>query len=646
MKNSDAKVVDSLELKEGLQVDLDEGWPKVISRQKGGDPGRCFGELIQNLLDSYPVGTPWEERKGDIHMSDYRISIIDYGEGLDRKRLRLLVTLGGTDKEDNPLKIGTFGIGFFSIFNPKLGTKKVIVTTRCEGQTVEVVFTVLHPEKRPMITMSVLNNEIPYSTKIEVVFDNRESPKKCLQQSYESLNYYPCRVLVNGEFISSVWEKARQANAHIFKEGPCQGFLTASPYRQRISLLCKYEHIIDWSLPHFITGGHGMDYDLRDYHRREVPYVPGVGSTLNSMNLRLTIGRDSFFMDSSYELIVKVLAKQLLLLLGQKIDAKQDTLLIISNQYILRKQLRGYLKDEKSKKIKRHKNPGMAVIRKLAKAKVYRLNGRNKFYSVADIHRMKSKSKLPLYYSPLQTNLRWLGGAFKHDFIILPPPCNTCGGAPDLYDSLFGALFDDTINLDTIVSDQDRIRKLVERGIVDKKALTPKCQFIGQRDLPEKEIKFLKEIDDILNYDEVRSVIEKHLHFTVVSIQTTFFEVEGQDATIATGLFDQECKAWGEEVQSNLISDKDEKRFLHPEEEQRVLLGLNRAHPLINDLMESKDPQRAYYALTFLAHELTLCQKRLAPYSQFYHIVKERLANDMRRALMTQLTQESEEVTH
>ena len=62
--------------------------------------------------------------------------------------------------------------------------------------------------------------------------------------------------------------------------------------------------------------------------------------------------------------------------------------------------------------------------------------------------------------------------------------------------------------------------------------------------------------------------------------------------------------------------------------------------------MESKDPQRAYYALTFLAHELTLCQKRLAPYSQFYHIVKERLANDMRRALMTQLTQKSEEVTH
>ena len=45
-------IVDSLEMRHGLDIDIDEGWRKLTSRQFGGDPGRAFGEFIQNLLDS------------------------------------------------------------------------------------------------------------------------------------------------------------------------------------------------------------------------------------------------------------------------------------------------------------------------------------------------------------------------------------------------------------------------------------------------------------------------------------------------------------------------------------------------------------------------------------------------------------------
>ena len=89
---------------------------------------------------------------GAIEMGEASISITDFGEGLDRKRLRLLTTLGGTDKASDPNKIGNFGIGFVSIFNPKLETKTVRVLTCCEEENVELLFTVTDPMRTTRYT--------------------------------------------------------------------------------------------------------------------------------------------------------------------------------------------------------------------------------------------------------------------------------------------------------------------------------------------------------------------------------------------------------------------------------------------------------------------------------------------------------------
>ena len=147
-KEETNEVLEEILLEEGIDIDINEGWHKLISSQFGGNPGRGFSELIQNALDSYPNHLPWEEKRGAIEMGEASISITDFGEGLDRKRLRLLTTLGGTDKASDPNKIGNFGIGFVSIFNPKLETKNVRVLTCCEEENVELLFTVTDPMKR------------------------------------------------------------------------------------------------------------------------------------------------------------------------------------------------------------------------------------------------------------------------------------------------------------------------------------------------------------------------------------------------------------------------------------------------------------------------------------------------------------------
>ena len=95
---------------EGLKIDLEEGWKKIISRQFGGNPGKGFGELIQNFLDSYDSAVPWKGRRGIITFGDNWISLKDFGSGLDLNKIKLVTTIGGTDKSNDPKKIGKFGI--------------------------------------------------------------------------------------------------------------------------------------------------------------------------------------------------------------------------------------------------------------------------------------------------------------------------------------------------------------------------------------------------------------------------------------------------------------------------------------------------------------------------------------------------------
>ena len=94
---TNARVLEEKILENGFEIDLDEGWNKLTTSQFGGSPGRAFSELIQNAIDSYPDWIPWNKRKGEIETTNDSISITDWGEGMDTRRLSLLTTAGGTE---------------------------------------------------------------------------------------------------------------------------------------------------------------------------------------------------------------------------------------------------------------------------------------------------------------------------------------------------------------------------------------------------------------------------------------------------------------------------------------------------------------------------------------------------------------------
>jgi len=633
MKTRRKEILDTITLLKGLEIDINEGYKKLIKSQFGKTPGRGFGELIQNLIDSYPSDVPMEKRRGEINTYKNMISITDYGEGLDRKKIKLLLTLGGTDKDKDPSKIGMFGIGFFSIFNPKLGTRKVKVTTNCEGYMVEITFLITDPENKPEIRTNILRRNAKYQTKIEVLFNNAGSVDQCVRFAKNALQYYPCNIKIDGVPFNSLWNKARQEKNKIYTEKHITGFLSRSGWRDYVKMLCKYEYILQLPANSFPNGGHKLNDNLSDFFSKKTPYVPGYTATINNNRLSVTISRDSFYLDKNFRESVSFLNGMLMDRLEDMLCEDPNKNVIMANQFIFREELSEYLVDPDS--YKGGNKTTKSVIMMLARAKVYNICDSKEKYSLNDFSDMLSDD-LPFYFSEQKSNLVWLGGNFKHDFIVLPDLCKAFNGAPEFYNILFSCLFDDIVDLDTIRFNSKKIKELVDRQVVNKSALSPECRFVGEKMLDMDQMELLDEINGILENEEIKMVISEAIDIPVRNIKPLFFEVEEEGAYISTGLFNSGGEPLSDQFVTNFEEQekKDKECYYEPID---IVLGLRLDHPFIHYLIASKNSHRAYYAMTYIAHELALCQKLLVPHSPLFHLVKEKTASGMRKALINNL---------
>ena len=559
---------------------------------------------------------------------------------MSRDRLQKLVTLGATDKHGDETKQGEWGLGFYTIFNPRLGTKRVTFTTRCEGRNVEAIFLVNSPTQRPDVSIRIIDQELPYSTKVEVEFDDASSPPCCLNEARRRLRYIPCKARINGGLLASVWQDAEESMAQFFENGPTEGFIepTSRLYVSQVTVLCKYEYILKLGLGRWLANRKYRG-DLTDYVHNEAPYLPHRNIIVNCNRLSLVISRDGYYLNASHRQMFDTVRKALLDELEKALDNTQQDQLVLANQFIFRERLKKILDPSNKQPMPQNKTNKIAAC--LAVAKVYRLANQENPVSLLDIYG-KLQSGAPLFYSSQEKNLNWLGGRFKHDFIVLPAPVLMGGGASHFYDTLFGEIFGDVVDLDIIEHDHQKIVTLVSQGIVDPSALDAPETFIVQpRSLSGLEQQTLQCIDAVLGHPAVQDTIRHHLHIPFREIKTAFFNVDEEGATIATGLFDQDGTALEPHQYTNLELepelDLNQNTRPVPRHNPDIFLGLHGDHPFIQKMVETHDPYKAYYALSFLAHELASCQKMLRPGTPFYHRVKEGLAADMRRALMEHL---------
>jgi hypothetical protein len=377
-----------------------------------------------------------------------------------------------------------------------------------------------------------------------------------------------------------------------------------------------------------------MKYNLEDYSINETPYVNGVEVLLNVDALKLTISRDNYYLNHTYDEAKKLLNRKLRYFLFLELKSEINLAIVIANQFIFRSEIREYLTvDDNEGYYNREEN---RLITLLAETPVYRINGRPGLYSLLQLRNMLHPA-LPFYFSPDRTNLRWLGGSFKHDFVVIPDECKIISGAPKLFDYIFETVFHDIVNLDTIAGDPEKILDLVRRGLVNKSALSPVCKILGNREISDKQRKLLENLGQILKQEEIKEIIGMNLHISIKTIKPIFFSIKDEGIFLSTGLFDIGGKPLTEEYLSNFLCSSEDNNLPMSNKKVDILIGLNLDHPFVYFLAECKNRDRGYYALTYMSHELALCQKMLVPYSPFFHLVKGKLAQEMRKALMNNM---------
>lgn len=628
---------ETIVFEEGMEHDLEEGWPKVTSRQQGGRPAKAFKELIQNALDSYPAEVPMKDRKGDIMTGDRYIAIKDFGSGMSLEQINMLFTVGGTTKYGVNSLIGNFGLGFKQLFNELLGTTRVIVTTVCAGFTVKLTFTVKDPKAVPDIKHKILDHDLDYGTMVEMFFNNDMSADECLEEAILSLKYYPCRFTINGTESISEWDKARKTNAFFFSKEGIEGFIqpTLRYNESRITALCKYEYISRYYISYFMAGATKPYDSLADYAYKDTPYIPGLQIVVNSNDLNVTISRDRFYCDKAFDELVTVVNQALLDYLADYLTDITDWQIIMANIYSLKRKVAQYINnpDEFDPK-----ETGTRALRKLTKAQVFRVAERRELFSLQDI-KNKRTTEWPLYYSPRQNNVRWLGGRFKHDFVLTPYDFTLEGGLRDFYAAVFSAIFSDTIDLDWIQRDTSKLNELVKRGIVDPESLSPNVEFADKMALTKQQKELQVEINKLLYSDKIREVLTEGFDMKINHIRTAYFDIADGGMYISTGLFDSNGKPLSDMYMSNFLgSERDAKAQKKRPQKRNILLGLNIRHPLIAYLCTCKDHNRAAYSLTYVVNQLAMCQRSLVPYSGFHQLNKAKLAKEMRSALLNQIT--------
>lgn len=146
---------------------------RVLAANQFEDPFLAFRELYANALDAV-------RGRGDAHIelrvTAERVVIEDSGGGLDDAGLEALTTLGMSTRRGADA-IGRFGIGFASVFDPALGTKRIDFTAArfASDAGVRIVFL---PDVSGGVSIRVEDCPRPKNggSKVEVTFDPARAP--------------------------------------------------------------------------------------------------------------------------------------------------------------------------------------------------------------------------------------------------------------------------------------------------------------------------------------------------------------------------------------------------------------------------------------------------------------------------------------
>ncbi len=603
-------------------VDAVKGYRKLASRMFANDVGRAFEELVSNAVDAYPPDLDREKVRVELAFGEKCASVTDWGEGMSLERVRCLLTLGGTDKGFSGDRIGRFGVGFFSLFDPDLQTAKVRVTTRCEDRQAEITFTVGDPAVPPAIEARALDEPLPYATRIEVTFRSARSPDVCKRWIEGKAGFYPYDITINNRKPLSIWKRGK--HTRLFDTGYIKGRIY-SAVKTEVRILCRYNYLrtlIPDQIADECESEGGIDF-------LEMPKLPELCVDLNCNHLNVILSRNSFPWDAAACRMAKELSSLLRGCLLRRLSEENPRLqvrhsLVYANQYVFRRRLGRLARDIRGG---RYVSDAASVECRLFEERLFTLEGKRGLFSLMDMCKLKT-SGLPLFYCAEMHSVNWLNRRYRHDFVLVLSKYRPQGMPSDYVAKVFQAVFGGfQVDLDLIGRNPEWIRKLVEDGIIKAEDLASDLRLNSRPPSDPEEQRLLEELSAWLRRESVARVLRSNFQFRVQDVDLGLFEAKGRDANVLAAFFDHEDKL--------LVRPPKE-----IDAEARLKIGLNAGNPLFQSLKWSRESNRAYYMLGLIVHELTMTQ-RLVPHSCKFYYVKHNVETELMVALQAELMGEA-----
>ena len=259
--------------------------------QQFADPYAFLRELVQNSIDAGATAVTVRLDAGDARGADYTValSVRDDGSGMDQDMItRCLLVLFRSSKDNDPTKIGKFGVGFFSVF-----------AMRPEVVTVETGRDTTHPglklSLRPDYTYDLEEHAPRRGTVVTLTLPRKASELHPLAtKCHEALARWCPHVAVALTLETFGIEGAPERTT---VNGPLR---LDAPVQLRFDDPGGTTHLLGLS-----SKAHTRMYNRGILlHSAPEALVPGVAWTVESPKLHHTVSRDGVRQDDAYRALV------------------------------------------------------------------------------------------------------------------------------------------------------------------------------------------------------------------------------------------------------------------------------------------------------------------------------------------------------
>jgi hypothetical protein len=506
------------------EVDSKKAFQK-LSKKQFHDPFFFVRELIANGLDAYKIK---KDAVINLNFDNNVFSVTDYGIGMDNEKINALRTLGLSEKEGED-SIGRFGMGFASVFNPKIGAKKVVVNT-FNGEHKELVFDVIEPGKYITLEEYVLDFKPDYSTRVSVVLDDDDTSylehvkRRIKIYSQDAATYLPVDIFLDGKPLPRLknYGAGDFPSAVLVDKDGVEGFLALDShcFNPGIKILSKNLKMATKEFKEISNSFYFLDdkfpiFGVLNYDKLNP--VSSRNDVLNDERWRKVCEVVDLYAESFIVDFFNKYSKKRKLTLPERLNASEMVCQISGQNFI------NEFKESTDLKVLSEKKP---LYEKIINLPVFQFWNDTSLYNLSHMRKILQSQGRLFHNSDEEVSVLLKNQKVK----VLRSGFSESKEVSVKLANFFGWLFG-SADISDLANRPDLKELLLKEGLVEESAFKSKFEYVPEDSLDKKTSQFLSELRKLISHPEVKSLLEKYQICSDIGIKAV---KEERDFAVAT----------------------------------------------------------------------------------------------------------------